>query len=92
MENAEAFKLEYTEGGNRKEKEFATLKALEQFHNRQRSFSYLELNRYAFVNNKWHLFIKLNSPFVFARELDFINKIFHEKVEEKHLQRLKIED
>ena len=42
--------------------------------------------KYAFVNEEWHRFIKLSSPIVFQQELDFINKIFNEVIEVKNLQ------
>jgi hypothetical protein len=73
-------------------KEFTSYKAMEQFHGRQTDFMYLDMNRYAFVNEKWHLFIKLRSPFIFQEELDFINKTFNEKVESKNIQNSKNED
>lgn len=93
IENAEAFKLEYYEGENElKSKEFTSYKAMEQFHNRQADFMYLDLNRYAFVHNKWHRFIKLSSPFVFKKEIDFINEIFNENIEVKNLQNFKSEE
>ena len=93
IENATTFKLEYYEGESEiKSKEFTSYKAMEQFHNRQTSFMYLDLNRYAFVNNQWHRFIKLQSPFVFHQDLDFINKIFNEKVEVENLQNFKSEE
>ena len=92
IENATAFKLEYLEGNDRKEKEFNSYKALEQFHARQRDFSYLDLHRYAFLDKKWHRFIKLKSPFVFEQEIDFINKIFNENVEVENLQNFKSEE
>lgn len=93
IENATAFKLEYLEGGkDLKSKEFNTYKALEQFHNRQRDFLYLEIHRYAFVHNKWHRFIKLTSPYVFQQEIDFINKIFNENIEVENPQSLKNEE
>lgn len=93
IENATSFKLEYLEGGkDLKIKEFNSYKALEQFHNRQTDFLYLDLHRYAFVNNKWHRFIKLRSPFVFQQEIDFINKIFKENVEVENLQNFKNEE
>lgn len=92
IENATAFKLEYLEGKDLKEKEFTTYKALEQFHGRQKGFLYLDLHRYAFVHNKWHRFIKLTSPFVFQQEIDFINKIFTENVEVENPQILKSEE
>jgi hypothetical protein len=53
---------------------------------------YLELHRYAFVNEKWHRFIKLRSPFVFQRELEFINKSFNENIEAENLQSFKSEE
>lgn len=82
IENATSFKLEYLEGGkDLKTKEFNTYKALDQFHTRQTDFLYLDLHRYAFVEDKWHRFIKLRSPFVFEQQIDFINKIFNENVE-----------
>lgn len=93
IENAEAFKLEYFDGrGLKKEKEFTTYKSLEQFHSRQRDFLYLELSRYAFVNNKWHRFLKLSSLFVFATEVDSITKFFKEKIDAENLQDIKSED
>ena len=93
IENAEAFKLDYFDGGGvLKSKEFTTYKAMEQFHTRQTDFMYLDLHRYAFVNNKWHRFMKLNSPFVFASELASINKFFNEKIEADNLQSFKSED
>ena len=93
IDNAESFKLEYYEGDSElKTKEFTSYKAMEQFHNRQTDFLYLDLNRYAFVHNKWHRFIKLQSPFVFQQELDFITKIFNENVEVKNLQNFKSEE
>lgn len=93
IENATAFKLEYYEGGSElKVKEFKTYKAMEQFHGRQTDFLYVDFNRYAFVNEKWHLFIKLRTPFVFHSELDFINKTFKEKNEVKNLQKFRIEE
>ncbi|MEI7488607.1 MAG: hypothetical protein WCJ72_14595 [Chryseobacterium sp.] len=86
IENATSFKLEYLDGKDLKSKEFNTYKAMEQYHNRQTDFLYLDLHRYAFVNNKWHRFIKLRSPFVFQQEIDFITKIFNENVEVENLQ------
>lgn len=89
IDNAEAFKLEYYEGGTElKTKEFASYKAMEQFHGRQTDFMYLDINRYAFVNEEWHRFLKLRSPFVFEAELDFITKTFNEKFEVKNLQNI----
>ncbi|WP_060868531.1 hypothetical protein [Chryseobacterium indologenes] len=93
IENATSFKLEYSEGGTElKTKEFNSYKAMEQFHNRQTDFMYLDFHRYAFVNDKWHRFLKLRSPFVFQEELDFINKIFTEKNDSKNLQKFSIEE
>lgn len=93
IESATNFKLEYYEGGSElKTKEFNSYKAMEQFHNRQTDFMYLDFNRYAFVNDKWHRFLKLRSPFVFQEELDFINKTFAEKSESENLQNFKIEE
>ena len=87
IENATAFKLEYFEGEKElKTKEFNSLKAMEQFHSRQTGFMYLDVSRYALVNEKWHRFIKLDSPFVFQRELNHINTIFNENIEVKNLQ------
>lgn len=93
IENATSFKLEYYEGGSElKEKEFKTYKAMEQFHTRQTDFMYLDFSRYAFVNDKWHRFMKLRSPFVFQEELDFINKTFNEIIEAENLQKYKVEE
>ncbi|WP_139423004.1 hypothetical protein [Chryseobacterium mulctrae] len=92
IDNATAFKLEYLEGMDKKSKEFASFKAMEQFHSRQRDFSYLELHRYAFVEDKWHRFIKLRSPYVFEQEIDFINKIFNENFEVENLQNSESEE
>ena len=92
IENATAFTLEYLQGNDRKTKEFKTYKALEQFHSRQIDFTYLDLHRYAFVNEKWRRFIKLRSPFVFEQEIEFINKIFKEYVEVENLQSFESEE
>ncbi|AZA90944.1 Uncharacterised protein [Chryseobacterium nakagawai] len=93
IENAELFKLEYYEGGSElKSKEFKTYKAMEQFHNRQTDFMYLDCNRYAYINDEWNLFIKLRSPIVFQQDLDFINKTFNEVVEAENLQNIKNEE
>lgn len=93
IENATAFKLEYFDGaGEKAEKEFTSYKSLEQFHNRQTDFLYLDIHRYAFVNEKWHRFIKLNSPFVFERELESINKFFKENIDAENLQSFKNEE
>ena len=87
IKNATSFKLEYYEGGSELiTKIFKTYKAMEQFHNRQTDFLYIDCKRYAFVNGEWHRFIKLSSPIVFQQELDFINKIFNEVIEVKNLQ------
>ena len=87
IENATSFKLEYSEDGNElKTKTFKSYKLMEQFHNRQTDFLYIDCKRYAFVNGEWHRFIKLTSPIVFQKELDFINKIFNEVIEVKNLQ------
>lgn len=93
IENATAFKLEYKDGnGDLKEKEFTSYKLMEQFHGRQEAFLYLDLRRFAKVEDKWHRFMKLRSPFVFQEELDFINKTFNEIVEAENLQYSKIEE
>ncbi|MCT2410031.1 hypothetical protein NZD88_20945 [Chryseobacterium antibioticum] len=94
IDNATAFKLEYYEGGSElKCKEFKSYKVMEQFHSRQKEFFiYLDCNRYAKVNDEWHRFIKLPSPIVFQKEVDFINKIFNDVVEDSHLQKFKFED
>ena len=91
IKNAEGFKLEYSDGSELKSKEFATYKVMEQFHERQTGFLYLDINRYAFINEKWHLFIKLHSPIVFQQDLDFINKTFA-IIEAKNLQLVKNEE
>jgi hypothetical protein len=79
IDNATAFKLEYKDAnGELAEKEFTSYKSMEQFHNRQDDFLYLDLRRFAKVENKWHRFMKLRSPFVFQEELDFITKSFTE--------------
>lgn len=93
IEDATAFKLEYFAGnGEMKTKEFTSYKAMDQFHNRQTDFMYLELHRYAFVDRKWHRFIKLRSPFVFQQEIDFINQSFTENIEAENLQSFKNEE
>lgn len=92
IENATAFKLEYLEGKDLKVKEFNSYKAMEQFHNRQTAFLYLDLHRYAFIHNKWHRFMKLRSPFVFEQEIEFINKFFNENVEVQNHQNFKSEE
>ncbi|AZA49775.1 hypothetical protein EG346_17015 [Chryseobacterium carnipullorum] len=93
INNATSFKLDYRDGnGEMKEKEFTSYKSMEQFHGRQDAFLYLDYHRYAFVNEKWHRFMKLRSPFVFQEELDFINKTFNEDVEDKIPQLSEFED
>ncbi|WP_312900228.1 hypothetical protein [Chryseobacterium taichungense] len=93
IETASSFKLEYYEGGSElKSKEFNSYKAMEQFHNRQTDFMYLDIHRYALVDGIWHRFIKLRSPFVFQEELDFINKTFNENIESENLQKYRIEE
>ncbi len=93
IENAEKFKLEYINGkAERSEKEFTTLKALEQFSGRQGAFMYLDLHRYAFINGKWHRFIKLLSPIVFERDIEFIKKSFYENIEVENLRISESED
>lgn len=88
IKNASSFKLEYYEGGSElKDKEFTSYKVMEQFHNRQKHFVYLDYNRYAKVNGEWHRFIKLKSPIVFQGEIDFINKTFNDVFEAKNLQK-----
>lgn len=64
---------------------------MEQFHVRQTEFMYLDINRYALIDDKWHLFIKLQSPIVFQEDVDFINKTF-EIIEAKDLQNFKSEE
>lgn len=91
IESAQSFKIEYSNGEEIKSKNFNSLKALEQFNDRQTDFMYLDLNRYALINGKWHLFIKLKSPIVFKEDLNFINKTFI-AIEEKNLQFLKNEE
>lgn len=93
IENATAFKLEYYKGDSElKVKEFNSYKSMEQFHNRQTDFLYIDCNRYAFVNGEWHRFIKLISPIIFQQELEFINKSFNEIIEVKNLQNKKCEE
>ena len=67
-------------------KKYKKRNQIERFQNRQTDFLYIDCNRYAFVNEEWHRFIKLSSPIVFQQELDFINKIFNEVIEVKNLQ------
>lgn len=79
IENATSFKLEYTENGTEmKSKIFNSLKALEQFHNRQKGFQYLDYHRYAMIEGVWHRFLKLDSPFVFKSNLETLNKNFED--------------
>lgn len=93
IENATAFKLEYNDAsGELKEKQFTSYKLMEQFHNRQEAFLYLDLRRFAKVEDKWYRFMKLRSPFVFQEELEFINKTFSENNDSANLQKHSIED
>ncbi|SHK69338.1 hypothetical protein [Epilithonimonas mollis] len=93
IQNATAFKLEYFEGkADLKEKEFKTYKSMEQFHSRQTKFMYLALHRYAFVDGKWHRFIKVTDPFIFQAELDSISKQLNENFEVENLQSFKSEE
>lgn len=79
IENATSFKLEYTDDGEvMKSKVFKTYKAMEQFHSRQKHFTYMDYNRYALIDEKWHRFIKLPSPFIFESNLKIINKNFED--------------
>ena len=79
IENATSFKLEYSDDSNElKTKTFKTYKLMEQFHNRQTDFLYFAYHRYALINNVWHQFIKLDSPFVFQSNLEVINKNFED--------------
>ena len=92
INHATSFKLDYYEGGSDlKFKIFKSYKAMEQFHVRQTEFMYLDINRYALIDEKWHLFIKLQSPIVFQQDVDFINKTF-EIIEAKDLQNFKSEE
>lgn len=93
IENATAFKLEYYEGkAELKSKEFNSYKAMEQFHNRQTDFIYLDCNRYAFINDAWQRFIRLQSPIVFEQEVDFINTTFSQIFEAADLHIYNNED
>ncbi|MBL7879452.1 MAG: hypothetical protein JNN23_06275 [Chryseobacterium gambrini] len=93
IENAEKFKLEYITGkAERTEREFETYKAMEQFHSRQNAYMYLDGHRYAFINGKWHRFIKLLSPIVFERDIEFIKKTFYENIEVENLRISENED
>lgn len=79
IENATAFKLEYTENGKElRSKEFNSYKAMEQFHSRQKNFHYLDYHRYAMIDGEWHRFIKLDTPFIFGANLEVINKNFED--------------
>lgn len=79
IENATAFKLEYYTGDSElKVKEFNSYKSMEQFHNRQTDFLYFAHHRYALINNVWHQFIKLDSPFIFQSNLEVIVKNFED--------------
>ena len=79
IENATSFKLEYSEDGNElKTKTFKSYKLMEQFHNRQTDFLYFAHHRYALINNVWHQFIKLDSPFIFQSNLEVIVKNFED--------------
>lgn len=91
IEKAQMFKLEYYDGSALKSKEFKTYKAMEQFHSRQTDFMYLDCNRYAFIYDEWHLFIKLQSPFIFQQSLNFINETF-KIIESKNLQKSENEE
>ena len=79
IENATSFKLEYSDDSNElKTKTFKSYKLMEQFHNRQTDFLYFAYHRYAFINNVWHQFIKLDSPFIFQSNLEVIAKNFED--------------
>lgn len=92
INHATSFKLDYYEGGSDlKFKIFKSYKAMEQFHVRQTEFMYLDINRYALIDDKWHLFMKLRSPIVFQQDVDFINKTF-QVIEVKHLQKIENEE
>lgn len=93
IESATAFKLEYRDGnGEMKEKEFTEYRLMEQFHSRQKAFHYLDLKRFAKVEDKWHRFLKLRSPYVFQDEMDFLNKTFTENIEFENTQNNKSEE
>ena len=93
IESATSFKLEYYEGGSDlKTKVFNTYKAMEQFHQRQTDFTYLDCNRFAMIKGKWERFIKIPSTIIFEENLEFIVNSFNDVVEAKHLQKFKIED
>lgn len=79
IDNATSFRLEYTDGEKKlKSKVFSNYKLMEQFHNRQKNFEYFDLHRYAFIDNEWHRFVKLDSPIIFQRNLETIAKNFED--------------
>lgn len=79
IEDATSFKLEYSDDGETmKSKTFNSYKAMKQFHNRQNGFRYMDYHRYALIDNEWHRFIKLASPFIFESNLKTINKDFED--------------
>lgn len=79
IENAASFKLEYTDDGiELKSKTFKSYKLMEQFHNRQDDFQYLDYHRYAMIDGIWYRFIKLSSPFIFESNLEVIRKNFED--------------
>ncbi|MDE5525663.1 hypothetical protein [Elizabethkingia meningoseptica] len=93
IDSATSFKLEYYEGDSElKTKVFNTYKAMEQFHQRQTDFFYLDCNRYAMIKGKWERFIKIPSTIIFEDNLEFIVKSFNDVVEAKDLQNFKNED
>ncbi len=93
IKNANSFKLEYYEVGSELiTKIFKTYKAMEQYHNRQKYFMYLDCNRYAMINEKYHRFIKLPSNIVFEQNVEFIVQNFTEIIEAKNLQKFQIEE
>lgn len=93
IKNATSFKLEYYVGGSELiTKIFKTYKAMEQFHNRQKDFMYLDCNRYAMINEKYHRFIRLPSNIVFEQNVEFIVQNFTEIIEAINLQKFKIEE
>lgn len=93
IDSATSFKLEYYEGGSDlKTKIFNTYKAMEQFHQRQTDFMYLDCNRFAMIKGKWERFIKIPSTIIFEENLEFIVNSFNDIIEAKDLQNFKIED
>lgn len=79
IENGTSFKLEYYQGGSElKTKVFKSLKLMEQFHSRQKDFGYLDIHRYALIDDVWHRFIKLDSPYIFQSNLKIICKNFED--------------